>query len=196
MRRRALLAGLLVMAAGPADPAAPIAALNAGLLAGMKAGKATPFSKRAASLGPVVDAAFDLKAILAASIGPRFASIAPDRQAALFDAFRTFTVATWVANFDTDGGERFEVASGTRKVGNDEVVTTRIVPASGDPVRLDYVMRRGDAGWKAVDILVDGSISRVAVQRSDFRALLKDADPTALIANLRDKAVELAGGKT
>ena len=53
-------------------------------------------------------------------------------------------------------------------------------------------MRNTEGAWKAVDILVDGAISRTAVQRSDFRALLKDNDPGPLIANLKDKAAELA----
>ena len=34
-------------------------------------------------------------------------------------------------------------------------------------------MRQVNAdAWKAVDVLLDGTISRVAVQRSDFRSLL------------------------
>ena len=51
---------------------------------------------------------------------------------------------------------------------------TRIIQDNGEPIRLDYVMRQTDAGWRAVDILLDGTISRVAVQHSDFRALLHD----------------------
>ena len=195
MLRRFLLAGaaLLLIAAGP-DPSAPIAAFNAGLLAAMKAGRSVPFAQRAAALAPVVDAAFDLPAILQATIGPRWASLAAPQQAELLAAFRDYTLANWVANFDSFEGQTFEIAPATRKVGADEVVETRIVPTSGTPTRLDYVMRSGAAGWKAVDILVDGAISRVAVQRSDFRALLKDGDPAPLIAMLKGKTSSLAGG--
>jgi phospholipid transport system substrate-binding protein len=196
LRRRSLLLACLaplLTAAGPADP---IAAFNAALLAGMKAGGATPFAQRAASLAPAVDAAFDLPAILRATIGPRWSAIPPAQQDALLAAFRDYTLANWVANFDSFEGQRFEVAPTTRKVGADQVVETRIVPASGAPTRLDYVMRNGDAGWKAVDVLVDGAISRVAVQRSDFRALLRDGDASALIATLNSKTASLAGGAT
>ena len=56
---------------------------------------------------------------------------------------------------------------------------TEIVPKTGSSTRLDYVMRNEGAAWKAIDILVDGSISRVAVQRSDFRTLLRTGDPGA-----------------
>jgi phospholipid transport system substrate-binding protein len=59
---------------------------------------------------------------------------------------------------------------------------------------LDYVMRAEDAGWKAVDILLDGSISRVAVQRSDFRSLLRPGDASALIESLQRKVDQLSAG--
>jgi len=68
------------------------------------------------------------------------------------------------------------------------------VQANGTPVRLDYVMRRGPQGWRAVDVLLDGSISRVAVQRSDFRSLITQGDAGALIASLNKKIADLSGG--
>ena len=84
-----------------------------------------------------------------------------------------------------------------RTAGSDQIVGTRIVPASGDPTRIDYVMRQANGQWKAVDVLLDGSISRVAVQRSDFRALIGSGDAKALIASLRSKSATLeAGGKS
>lgn len=197
LRRRALLAALalLPVAASGADlpaPAQPIAALFDGLQANLKAGKATPFATRAAALGPVVDKVFDLEAILQASVGPRFAAFTPEQQAALFAAFRDYSVATWVANFDTDEGQRFEIAPALRTVGTDQVVETHIVPATGDPTRLDFVMHETPQGWRATDVLVDGAISRTAVQRSDFRAFLKGSDPAPLIAMLKDKTAALA----
>jgi phospholipid transport system substrate-binding protein len=59
---------------------------------------------------------------------------------------------------------------------------------------LDYVMRRGPAGWQAVDVLTDGSISRVAVQRADFRGLLSSGGAPALVAGLEHKVANLSGG--
>jgi hypothetical protein len=45
-----------------------------------------------------------------------------------------------------------------------------------------------------VDILLNGTISRVAVQRSDFRTLVAGGDPAPLLASLRSRAVSLAAG--
>lgn len=197
LARRALLLGLVVPSvavAQEAGPRGPIAGLNAALQQVMKAGRGTPFAARAATLRPAVERAFDLPAILAASVGPRFAAFAEAAKAELLEAFTVFTVATWVANFDADAGERFELVQETRALGQDQVVTSRIVPASGEATRLDYVMRQGPAGWKAVDILLNGTISRVAVQRSDFRSLVAGGDPAPLLASLRSRAASLAAG--
>ena len=198
--RRALLGGLLLPGLGrlalaaDADAAAPIIALNRGLLAGMRAGKATPFPQRYNALAPLVEGAFDIPGILQASVGPRWAALPPAQQSQLLDVFRRFTVASYVANFDTFSGEKLEVLPISRSVGADQVVATQIVPAGGAPTRIDYVMRRTPAGWRAVDVLLNGSISRVAVQRSDFRSLLGSGDAGPLIQSLQRKTADLSGG--
>ncbi len=81
----------------------------------------------------------------------------------------------------------------TRALANgDLVVTTRIIPTGGEAHELDYVMRTRSGGWRVVDVLADGSISRVAVQRSDFRRLLAQGGAGALIASLQAKTRDLA----
>ena len=196
-RRAVLLAALLApVAAQAADPdaAAPIVALNAGLIQAMRSGKAAPFPQRFAALGPVVDRAFDIGTILQAVVGPRWAALPPAQQSQLLDVFRRYTVATYVANFDSFGGEKLEVLPDGRSIGADQVVPTQIVPAGGTPTRIDYVMRRGPSGWKAVDIYLNATISQVAVQRSDFRSLLSAGDAGPLIASLQRKIADLSGG--
>ena len=193
----ALLAGF---ALGPADaveaPAAqPIAALNAGLLAAMHAGPATPYDQRYAALAPIVERSFDLDTILQTSVGQKWQSFTPEQQAQLKAEFLKFTVASYLANFSSFSGETFSVSPDIRATGAEQVVETQITPASGDPSRIDYVMRQEDSGWRAVDVLLDGSISRVAVQRSDFRHLV-DRGPDPLIQSLQKKTAVLAAGKS
>ena len=191
--RRGLLLSLVALPlaarAQTADPAAPIAAFLQALQAATKAGK---FAARTAILHPAVVATFDLPVILAATVGPRWGGFAEDAKARMLDAFTDFTVASWAANFDADHGDRFEVMPGRRQVGSDEVVQTRITPTTGEPTRLDYVMRQTAGKWRVADILVNGAISRVAVQRSDFRSLLASGDPAPLTAMLSQKAALLA----
>lgn len=205
MMMRRTLVGLLSLAVAlvplsaraqsTAPEAQPIAALNAGLLQVMTAGRATAFATRMAILTPIIQKSFDLPVLLQNSVGPaRWTSITEPQKAELMDVFTQFTVASYVANFDSASGEKFVIASENRISGKDTVVQSRILGTGGDSTRLDYVMRETAGTWKVVDVLLDGSISRVAVTRSDFRALLSTADAVPLITSLRDKVTNLAAG--
>jgi phospholipid transport system substrate-binding protein len=203
LRRRGLLAlallsgGVAPLAARAADPdavAAPIRALDDGLTAVMQAGRSTPFVQRYQRLAPVIDQALDLPDILRVSVGPAWPTLGDASQATLSDVFRRFTVASYVANFASYGGEHFEILPELRPLGDDQVVQTRLIPASGGPIRIDYVMRQTGSGWKAVDVLLDGTISRVAVQRSDFRGVLGQGGAAQLIDSLQRKVSDLSGG--
>jgi phospholipid transport system substrate-binding protein len=161
----------------------------------MHAGRTHSFAERMQMLTPQVRAAFDLPFILAKAVGPRFAGFPPEAQESLLQVFTEFTVASYVVNFDDYNGERFDILPQTRRAGSDEVVQTLLVPASGEPLKLDYVVQQRNGGWKIIDVLLNGSISRVAVQRSDFRSLLGGGDAAPLIASLRGKVSRLAAGQ-
>jgi phospholipid transport system substrate-binding protein len=172
---------------------APIERLNAALLSGMKAGQNTPFEQRYAALAPVVDQTFDLDAVLAGSIGLRWPELPNDQKAQLMGAFRRYSVASYTASFDHFSGQSFQVSPAVRQVGNGEVIVqSKLVSGDGSVTPFNYVMRNGPSGWKAVDVLVDGSISRVAVQRSDFRSLLERGGVPQLVTALQSKVANLA----
>lgn len=174
----------------------PIQQLVDGLLRIMKVGHGTPFSNRFEMLAPVIDRTFDLGAILQESVGLIWVTLPPDQQMMLAQAFRRYTVATYVNSFVGFNGQRFVISPTTRAVGSEQIVETKIIPKSGDTHKLDYVMRAGGSGWHAVDVLADGSISRVAVQRSDFRRLLTRGGAPALVESLRSKSMDLSDGSS
>jgi phospholipid transport system substrate-binding protein len=181
-------------AQGTGDPGQPVSDLYAALQAAMRMGVKTPFQQRFDRLAPVIDRVFDLDTILRTSVGLHWTSLDEASRRTLSAVFRTFTTATYTANFDKDDGQKFEVLPKPRSSGEDLIVASRLTPANGDPVRIDYLMRTGRAGWQIVDVLFNGSISRVAVQRSDFRALLASGSATPLIDSLRQKVADLSGG--
>jgi phospholipid transport system substrate-binding protein len=202
LRRRGLLltgfaasVGSVIPARADPAPVAPIQQLTDALLRVMKAGPGTPFKQRFDMLAPVIDQVFDLDAVLRTSVGPAWASLAPDQQDQLRPVFRRYTTASYVNNFDRFTGQQFTVELQTRPVGTgQQIVRTRITSPSGDSHELDYVMRNSGSGWRAVDVLADGAISRVAVQRSDFRRLLSRGGATALAASLTAKSQDLSDG--
>lgn len=177
---------------------APVATLYAALIAAMKSGSDVPFATRYTQLAPVIERTFDLPLILKNTVGLRGAALSPEDQTALLEAFRRYTVTTYVANFNKFGGERFNILPDRQSVGEAMVVATQIVPQSGKPAKLDYVLRSEPAAggpvWKIVDILLDGNLSQVAVQRSEFSHLLGDSGAAPLIAALDGKTRTLSGG--
>jgi phospholipid transport system substrate-binding protein len=201
-RRSVALGGLAGMLAGiwdvraAATPAAlaPIQRLNSALLDVMRAGRGTAVQTRFATLAPVIDQVFDLDAILRVSVGAPWTSLPSDQQELLRQAFRRYTVASYVNSFDEYNGQRFELLPDTRPLGNgQQVVQTRIVPRDGNTHELDYVMKSRGSAWRVADVLADGTISRIAVQRSDFRRLLARGGATALAASLQEKSADLSG---
>ncbi len=180
---------------GDAAATVPVEQLDGALLAAMKAGGRNTFAERYGALAPVIAQVFNLDAVLAASIGLSWATLPEAQKTGLATAFLRYTVSSYVSNFNSYNGQSFQVLPAVRAVGNGEaVVQTRLLRTDGSSVALDYVMRRGPAGWQAVDVLADGSISRVAVQRSDFRAMLMTGGVPALVAGLEHKVGNLSGG--
>jgi phospholipid transport system substrate-binding protein len=172
----------------------PVHQLVDGLLKAMKAGRNMPYAQRFNMLAPVIDQTFDLTAVLKESVGSAtWAALSPDQQAKLLDAFRRYTVASYLNSFDEYNGQRFLVNPETRSVGDDQIVRTQIIPPSGDGHKLDYVLRNGPAGWRVVDVLADGAVSRVAVQRSDFRQVIRNGGAQALAQSLESKSANLSG---
>ncbi len=184
----------LPRAAIASETTAPVEQLHAGLIEIMKAGKSASFRQRYDKIAPVIGRTFDLEAIVRQVVGLRWALLPAEQQAALTDAFRRYTIASYVANFDGYYGERFELLPTITAVGNDRVVQTRIVLASGQAHVLAYVMRQTTGGWRVVDVLADGSVSRVAAQRSEVRSVLADGGGPGLLVSLRRKTAELSGG--
>lgn len=173
----------------------PVERLDDALLAAMKAGDRTPFAERYRVLAPVVEQVFNLDAVLAASVGLAWATLPEAQRAELATAFHRYTISSYVSNFNSYNGQSFQVLPSVRTVVNGEVVVqTRLLRVNDSPVKLDYVMRSGPGGWQVVDVLTDGAISRVAVQRSDFRELLIAGGIPALTAGLGRKVANLSGG--
>jgi phospholipid transport system substrate-binding protein len=101
--------------------------------------------------------------------------------------------ATYASRFSGFNGETFEVLSVVDQPPA-KVVRTRLVPAGGEHVALDYRMRNAADGWKVADVQVNGSISELAIRRSEFGSIMRSRGPDALVASLRQKGDQLLRG--
>ena len=171
-----------------ADVTGPIRAFYDALLDVMKRAKALGIRGRYDALAPTIGEAFDLPAMTRISVGPRWTSIPKEQQSALVDAFSRMTIATYASRFDGYSGERFEVDPTVESRGTGSVVHTRIIQSKGEPVTLNYLMRKSGDKWKAVDVYLTGTISELATRRSEFNGILDAGGPQALIGSLREQS--------
>jgi phospholipid transport system substrate-binding protein len=177
---------------GGSDPAVGrIHAFYDSLLASMKQADRLGISGRYDKLAPVIRATFDLEAMTRIAVGPDWKTIMPEQQSELIESFARMTIATYANRFDGYSGERFDVEPISEVRSTGRIVRTKLIPSSGEPVTLNYLMRGSGDNWKIVDIYLTGTISELATRRSEFTAILKAGGPDALIESLRQQADRL-----
>ena len=64
---------------------------------------------------------------------------------------------------------------------------TRIVKSKGDVTRFDYLLRQDQGGRRISDVYLDGSISQLAVHRSEFHSILRREGVDGLVMALNRK---------
>ena len=173
-------------AALPAQPQTEVSGFYRTLLTTMKAGPRLGERGRYTRLSPVVDRLFDLPAMARLAVGPEWLTLAPAQRQQIVAAFGRYVSATYADRFDSYSGEQLQVlgeAPSTAGV----IVETRIVKSNGDPVTINYLMQRNQDRWQISDVYLDGTISQLATQRSEFAAILGRGGVDGLIAALNQK---------
>ena len=168
--------------AAPSDPAAAqVDTFDNTLLQTMKQGGGV--RERARKLTPAVQSAFDLPTMTRFAVGPKWAQMTPAQQKALVDAFSRLSVASYAHNFDSYGGERFELDANVQTRGADKIVQSKLIPPHDKPVALIYRMRQTPQGWKIIDVYYDG-VSQLTTRRSDFAQPVASGGAQGLLSHL------------
>jgi phospholipid transport system substrate-binding protein len=176
--------------AAPADPTAVVGQFNDSLLAAMAQGGKLGYRRRYDILAGVVDATFDLSLMTRMAVGPEWVRLPESQQQRITDAFRRFITAIFAERFDDYAGEKFEIQGG-RPMGTGTLVENQLVSPSGERVQINYLMHETPEGWRAVDIYLNGTISELAVHRSEFTAIMKRSGAEGLILTLERKTQNL-----
>lgn len=132
---------------------------------------------------PAVEKAFDIAGMTAVAVGPTWASIPAADQKALTDAFARMTVANYVKNFSSFGGEVFTVDPAPVPRGAEKLIRSKLVSGK-DTIPFNYRMRQVNGDWKVFDIFLNGNISQMAQKRSDFASTLSSQGPAGLAKRL------------
>ena len=165
------------------------------LLNTMKNGKTLGRSGRFTRLAPVIRRSFDIASMARLSVGPSWAGLSEAQRQQVSESFERYISAIYADRFDSYDGLKLEV-TGEQPAASGVMVRSQIIKATGEPVKVDYMMRRNGEAWLISDIYLDGAISEVATRRSEFAAVLKTEGIDGLIAALNRKADLLTGTMT
>jgi len=192
-----VLVGVGGAAAGEESPPAQVVRrLHDAYTSVLREAKTLPYQGRYERLAPAIKEAFDLAFMARAVIGREWNQLSQDDQARWVKAFTDFTIANYAARLDHDSGQRFEFL-GEQPGENDTVmVMTRVVDPAAENVNLNYRLRQASGGWRIIDLYAKGTVSELALRRSEYASLIKSSGVEALIASLRRKVEDLAAGKT
>jgi phospholipid transport system substrate-binding protein len=178
--------------AAPATGGDTVQGLYEALLNTMKNGRTLGQSGRFVQLDPVIRHSFDISEMVRLSLGRSWAGLNDAQRRAVIETYGRYVSAIYADRFDSYAGQKPEV-TGEEATQFGVMVRSRIVKANGEPVKVDYVMRRAGDGWLISDIYLDSAISEVATRRSEFATILKNDGIDGLIAALNRKADLLTG---
>jgi phospholipid transport system substrate-binding protein len=180
-------------AAGPAT--ATITKLNDTLLFVLKNAETLGFQGRLEKLKPEVAAAFDLEFMAEKSIGRYWKPLSDADKARWVALFQEYTAATYAGNFDHFGNQKFEISGEEPSQNDTTVVHTMLIDPGSENTALDYRLHQTPKGAQVIDIYLKGTVSQLALQRSDFTSVLERGGLDALLTTIRSKIDDLAAGR-
>ena len=166
------------------------------LLGTMKDGPTLGIKGRYERLEPTIEEFFDLSLMIRVATGRRsWVSSPQGKRNDLRAAFKHMSVSTYASQFKSFSGQTFEIHGVRPGHQGTLLVATRISNAEKDSsYKLTYVLKESrDRGgkWGIADVLLDATISQLAVRRSEYNRILKNEGVDALIATLNERANKL-----
>ena len=181
--------------AAPASPSAAIDALHASLLDVMKNAVSLGYAGREQKLRTVIPKYFDVDEMARQSLGGQlWKSASEEAKKRYLETFERFMVANYAGRFDGYSGQSFETLGEVPGPRDTVIVKSRLIDPTDKNVDLNYRMHQVGGTWKVVDVYLDGSVSELALRRSEFVSIVKRQNLDALLVALDAKIAKLAAG--
>ena len=168
--------------------------LHASLLDLMQNAETLGYNGRVEKIRPVVDDVFDMQFMASKSISRHWKKLSPEDQGRWLDVFARHIAANYAGQFTGFTGESFETLGEEEARSGTRVVRTRLTRPSDDPVQLNYRLREVDGEWRIIDIFLNGTVSELALRRSEYASVLKREGFESLVQIIADKCQELEEG--
>jgi phospholipid transport system substrate-binding protein len=195
----ASVATLLLAAAAGAEAVAPappgvqvVERLHETLLAVMKDAEELGYQGRYDRLAPVLQETYDTPFMAEKSVGRHWKQASEAERKALIETFSRFMIANYAGRFDGYSGQHFETLGEEPSVQGTVLVRSRLVEPEGEGVELDYRLRPVQGGWKIIDVYLNGTVSELALRRSEYSSLIKREGWNAVLTALDSRIHDLA----
>jgi len=179
-------------AVAPETPSRVVERLHEALLGVMKEATTLGYDGRFDRLRPVVAETFDLPFMAEKSVGRHWKSAGNANQQQLVEIFSRFTVANFAGRFDGYSGQAFRTTGEEPSTHGTVLVRTHLDEPDDEGVELNYRLRQVDGRWRIVDIYLNGTVSELALRRSEYSALIQREGFAALLAKLDERIHDLA----
>jgi phospholipid transport system substrate-binding protein len=121
------------------------------------------------------------------AVGRSWREASPEQKKQLVAEFRKMLVRTYSNAIQAYQGQTLKVLPSRGKQSDDDTtVRTQFVRAGGQPLPIEFQMRKTGQGWKIYDIAVEG-VSLVLTYRSEFDAVVKQSGIDGLIKRIAQK---------
>ncbi len=186
------------VAAAVATPGSPaqvvVAKLNAALLNVLTQSNELGYDQRFELLAPALAGTFDLKYMARQAVGRSFLDMGDDDRQTWYALFAKYMAANYACRFDHFSGQHFEILGEEPGAKGTVLVKTRVVDPAQENVDLSYRLRETTAGWKVVDVYLKGTVSELALRRSEYSTVMKREGFEPLVASITKRIEELESG--
>lgn len=169
--------------------------LNAGLQGVLRAANELDYAARYQRLAPLLMESFDFGFMSRQAIGQEWEKLATQQQQTWTDTFGDLTVATYASRFDRSNGQSFETLDAEPAAHGTVMVRSRVLEPGKEAVDLSYRLRPSEGRWRVIDVFLKGSVSELALRRSEYASVLKREGFEALVSAARRKIDQLAAGQ-
>ncbi|MFP8876143.1 MAG: ABC transporter substrate-binding protein [Myxococcota bacterium] len=172
-----------------------VEALHAALLEVMRDAETLGYEGRSAQLAPVIPRHFDVEFMARKAVGRHWQKASDEEKQLYLETFGRFMVANYAGRFDGYSGQSFETMGEESARSETLLVRTQLVDPTDENVELSYRLRQVPEGWKIIDVYMDGTVSELALRRSEFSSVAKREGFDALIETLNAKIAKLAASE-
>jgi|GEM_PF-215718 len=135
----------------------------------------------------IASARFDFDTVSKLVLARNWKRLTPEQQTRFVQEFRKHLSMTYGRNVEQYNNERAEVVGERAEPDGDWTVKTRIIrPKGGEPILVDYRLRKFGNQWKVIDVIIERT-SLVANFRSQFQEVVSRDGPEKLIQLLEEK---------